>query len=73
MAWSILSMAALPAGASGDAGWWAWWTRLYQTDRLWFTLVTIGVLVVAGAALGALTDAVMRRLGVDLDSRRDSG
>lgn len=60
-------VAATPALIPDD--WKAAWVHLYHTDRFWFTLATLGAIVIAGAALGFLTDAILKRLGIDLNSR----
>lgn len=65
----VHSVIARDAGALRAEGWRLWWLQLYETDRLSFTLLTLGAIVLAGAILGFLTDALIRRLGIDLNSR----
>ncbi|MGC8791940.1 MAG: hypothetical protein ACP5U2_00945 [Bryobacteraceae bacterium] len=50
--------------------WTAWWVALYHRDRLAFTLLTVLTIVLVGSLLGILTDSIMRRLGIDLNSRQ---
>ncbi len=50
-------------------GWRAWWTNLYNESHLYFALLTIVVIPVAGVILGSLADFLMNRIGIDLKSR----
>ncbi|MCS7316343.1 MAG: hypothetical protein RMI94_05565 [Bryobacterales bacterium] len=61
--------AAARALAAQASDWASWWTSLYERDRLLFTLATLGAIVLTGAVLGLLTDALLKRLGIDLTKR----
>jgi len=50
--------------------WRAFWMELYAENRLHFTIATILVVLFVGALLGILTDSLMKRLGIDLNSRK---
>lgn len=50
-------------------GWQAWFTNLYNESLLWFTVVTVVAIPVVGAILGLLTDFLMARIGINLNSR----
>ena len=47
----------------------AWWTNLYNESHVWFTVLTIIIVPVTGVLLGMLADMVMKRIGIDLESR----
>ena len=47
----------------------AWWATLYNESHLYFALLTILVIPVAGAILGLAADFLMGRIGIDLKSR----
>lgn len=47
----------------------AWWTNLYNESHGWFTVLTIIIVPVTGVLLGMLADLVMKRIGIDLESR----
>lgn len=47
----------------------AWWANLYNESHLYFALLTILLVPLAGAILGSLADLVMARIGIDLKSR----
>lgn len=66
----IAASMARVASAWQAGDWKLWWLNLYRTNRIGFTLATLGVIVLAGAILGFLTDALMKRSGIDLNSRR---
>ncbi len=47
----------------------AWWANLYNESHLQFALLTVVMIPLAGAILGMLADAGMKRIGIDLKSR----
>lgn len=47
----------------------AWWGNLYNDNHLYFALMTVVLIPLAGVILGSLADIVMGRLGIDLRSR----
>ncbi len=49
--------------------WKAWWTNLYNESHLWFALLTILIVPSAGFILGKLTDWLLARTGVNLETR----
>lgn len=77
----LMSPSLLPAaGGGGESivfvadsrlyeGIWHWFASLYNESAVWFTIVTVVTIPVAGALLGLLADCVMRRIGIDLESR----
>ena len=50
-------------------GWEAWWVNLYNESHLYFALLTIVVIPLAGTLLGGVADLLMRQIGIDLKSR----
>jgi hypothetical protein len=48
----------------------AWWANLYNESHLYFSLLTILVIPLAGIILGAAADQLMARIGIDLKSRK---
>ena len=51
---------------TGVAGWWA---NLFNESHLYFTLLTILLIPLAGAILGTIADALIGRIGINLKSR----
>jgi len=47
----------------------AWWGALYNESHLYFALLTIMAVPLAGALLGTLADWLMGHVGIDLKSR----
>jgi len=48
----------------------AWWANLYNESHLYFSLLTILAIPLAGIILGAAADQLMARIGIDLRSRK---
>jgi hypothetical protein len=59
----------LVADSRRFTGWKAWWTNLYNESHLYFALLTIIIIPALGLAMGALTDLIMARIGINLKSR----
>ncbi len=51
-------------------GWEAWWANLYNESHVYFTAVTVISIPLVGLILGLLADVVMKRIGIDLTSRK---
>ena len=47
----------------------AWWANLYNESHLYFSLLTVLVIPLAGIILGVAADRLMARIGIDLKSR----
>ena len=47
----------------------AWWANVYNESHLYFALLTIILIPLAGVILGPLADQLMGRIGIDLKSR----
>ncbi len=47
-----------------------WWANLYNESHLYFALLTVLVIPLAGIILGSLADLLMGRIGIDLKSRK---
>lgn len=47
----------------------AWWVNLYNESHLYFALLSIVAIPLAGAILGTAADLLMAHLGIDLKSR----
>ena len=47
----------------------AWWANLYNESHIYFALLTILLIPLAGVVLGTLADQLMGRIGIDLKSR----
>lgn len=80
----LLLLLAAPAWAGGGGGvgaivivadsrrftgWNAWWSNLYNESCLYCALLTVVIMPAMGACLAWLTDALLRRLGLNLRSR----
>ena len=50
-------------------GWRAWWTNLYNESHLLFALLTIIIIPSLALVMGALTEFVLARIGINLKSR----
>ena len=48
----------------------AWWVNVYNESHLYFALLTIVTIPLAGVILGGLADLLMRCIGIDLKSRK---
>ncbi len=48
----------------------AWWVNVYNESHIYFALLTVIVIPLAGAILGGIADLLMGRLGIDLKSRK---
>jgi hypothetical protein len=51
------------------SGWEAWFSNLYNESLLYFTILTVVTIPLVGVILGALTDFLMARIGINLRSR----
>jgi len=51
------------------SGWRAWWCNLYNDSLFWFAVLTIVILPALGLAMSKVTDAIMKRIGINLKSR----
>jgi hypothetical protein len=51
------------------SGFYLFVANLYNTDRLMFTLFSVGLTAVLGFGLGLLMDAIVGAIGLDLDKR----
>jgi hypothetical protein len=49
-----------------------WWSNKYNESHLYFALLTITIIPVAGVILGWIADIVMSRIGIDLTKRKVS-
>ena len=58
------------ADTRGLSGPLAWLANLYNESHLYFTVFTAIAVPVMGLILGLLADVVMRRIGLDLKSRK---
>ncbi len=58
------------ADTRGLNGWQAWLANLYNENLVQFTIFTVVAIPVVGLILGLLADLVMRRIGIDLKSRK---
>jgi len=47
----------------------AWWANLFNESHLYFALLTVVVIPLAGVVLGTLADLWIGRLGINLKSR----
>ena len=47
----------------------AWWTNLFNESNLYFALLTIVVIPLAGVILGTIADLLMGCIGINLKSR----
>ena len=47
----------------------AWWVNVYNESHLYFALLTVVTIPLAGAILGGVADLLMSRIGIDLKSR----
>jgi len=47
----------------------AWWANLFNESHLYFALLTVVVIPLAGVVLGTLADLLIGRLGINLKSR----
>lgn len=47
----------------------AWWVNVYNDSHLYFALLTVISIPLAGAILGGLADLLMAQIGIDLRSR----
>jgi hypothetical protein len=47
----------------------AWWANVYNDSHLYFALITVLAIPLAGIILGSLADFLMGRIGIDLKSR----
>jgi hypothetical protein len=50
-------------------GWAERWLALYAKSPFQFTVFTLAVVVTVGAFLGMITDFIIKRLGIELNSR----
>jgi len=66
---AVLPETTLELASRLSRKWRRFWTGLYDANRLRFAIVTVLIVVIVGVILGILTDALMRRLGIDLNSR----
>jgi len=77
---ALTAQTALAAGGGGESivivadsrnlsGIMGWWANLYNESHLHFTLLTIVLIPVIGAIFGLMADFVMRRVGINLESR----
>lgn len=53
----------------GD-GWARYFVDSYNTNPLWFGLECTIITAVMGVTLGLITDQIMKRVGIDLTSRK---
>ena len=63
------SAVVLVADSRRFTGWKAWWTNLYNESHFYFALLTIIVIPVLGLIMGALTERILARIGINLKSR----
>jgi hypothetical protein len=63
------ALGAINAGAGAFSRIMIWWAKLYPVSPIEFTLLTILVIPVTGLILGIAADLVMKRIGIDLESR----
>ena len=47
-----------------------WWANLYNQSHLYFALLTVIAIPLAGTVLGLVADFLMARIGIDLKSRK---
>lgn len=47
----------------------AWWANLYNENHLYFAVLTVIAVPVAGSILGGAADYLIGRIGIDLKSR----
>lgn len=75
----LLPVRALAGGSGGRivlvadsrrfSGWQAWWASLYNESHVYFTLLTIIIILGLALVLNKATDLVMTRIGINLKSR----
>jgi ABC-type Fe3+ transport system permease subunit len=53
-----------------DAGWARYFVDSYNTNPLWFGLEVTVITAFLGVTLGLITDQFMKRIGIDLTSRK---
>jgi len=46
-----------------------WWANLYNDSHLYFAIVTVLMIPLAGIILGTVADRLMALIGIDLKSR----
>ena len=82
--WAVLGVVPLRVFAAGETagsvvivadsrnltGILAWWANLYNESHLYFALLTVLVIPLAGMILGSLADWAMGHIGIDLKSRK---
>ena len=61
--------AVLVADSRNLTGILAWWANLFNESHLYFALLTVIVIPLAGIILGTVADVLMGRIGIDLKSR----
>jgi len=47
----------------------AWWVNIYNESHIYFALLTVVTIPLAGAIMGGIADLLMSRTGIDLRSR----
>ena len=59
----------LVADSRRFSGWEAWWANVYNDSRLHFALLTVVIIPVLGWIVAKAAEQVMKRIGIDLESR----
>jgi hypothetical protein len=47
----------------------AWSANLYNESHLYFAILTLAIIPIVGVIFGSLADFIMKKIGIDLESR----